>query len=98
MQDMNLVSNEYPVNVSNSKKLQSIISENSNITIDYPSATATLSTVKLGNPLYIKLKNLPGLTTLSEPTNNDCEHIDFEDLKTICTFTYFCKVYKKLRK
>lgn len=98
MQDMAYVVNTIPVNISNSKKLQSVISENTNITFDYPSNTNTLTTVKIGNPLYIKLAGLAALTTLGEPTNNDCEHIDFENLKTNSTFTYFARVYKKLRK
>ena len=95
---MAYVVNTIPVNISNSKKLQSVISENTSITFDYPSNTNTLTTVKIGNPLYIKLAGLAALTTLGEPTNNDCEHIDFENLKTNNTFTYFARVYKKLRK
>lgn len=98
MQDMPQTVNTIPINISNCTKLESVISENSSITFDYPSNINSLTTVKIGNPLYIILKNLQGLTTLGAPTNNDCEHIHFENLKLNNTFTYFSKVYKNLYK
>jgi hypothetical protein len=98
MQDMPQTVNTIPINISNCTKLESVISENSSITFDYPSNINSLTTVKIGNPLYIILKNLQGLRTLGAPTNNDCEHIHFENLKLNNTFTYFSKVYKNLYK
>ena len=98
MSSMVNLDNTVIMDLSNCRKLKSVISSESNATFIYPENLSTLNTISFGNPKYIILKNLTGLTTLNEPTNNDCEHLDMENLKTISTFTYFAKVYKKLRK
>lgn len=98
MSQMQNLDNTISIDLSNCTKLKSVISNDSNVTFKYPKNIASLSTITLGNPLYIILKNLPGLTTLNETTGNDCEHLDMETLKNGSTFAYFAKLYKKLRK
>jgi hypothetical protein len=90
--------NTITIDLSNCRKLKSVISNESNVTFIYPESIQSLNRVTLGNPKFIILKNLSGLTTLTEPTNNDCEHLELENLKSTSTFTYFAKIYKKLRK
>ena len=98
MSQMQNLDNTISIDLSNCTKLKSVISNDSNVTFKYPKNIASLSTITLGNPLYIILNNLPGLTTLNETTGNDCEHLDMETLKNGSTFAYFAKLYKKLRK
>jgi hypothetical protein len=95
---MNGMTNDIAINISTCMNLRSVRSDNSSITFDYPENSNRLADINIGNPLYIKLKSLPGLTTISGPTNNDCVHLHLEDLKNGNTFTYFGDIYKKLRK
>lgn len=98
MYSMNGMTNDIAINISTCMNLRSVRSDNSSITFDYPENSNRLADINIGNPLYIKLKSLPGLTTISGPTNNDCVHLHLEDLKNGNTFTYFGDIYKKLRK
>jgi hypothetical protein len=92
------LNNEVTVDLRNCVRSTKVLSSESNITFLYPENRVYLNEISFGNPISIVLKSLPALVTITEPTDNLCEHIDFEELKNGSTFTYFARVYKKLRK